>query len=99
MAEGDAYQEKENAKNIALRGGSNLPIHLTPVAWDGARSVRIGLPPKHRGLATTTYSYALTSYEKQDAAERIAALWNLGCAMGLETDEINNLAAQYREGK
>lgn len=92
MAEGERYQAQENAKNIALRGGSNLPIHLTPVAWDGARSVRIGLPPKHRGLATTTYSYALTSHEKQEAAERIAALWNLGAKVGWTTAQIEKMS-------
>jgi hypothetical protein len=90
-------REKEEAKLIAKRRGSNLPLHLTPVAWDGHRSVRIGLPPKHRGLATTAYSYALTDAEKQEAAERLAALWNLGCALQLSTEQINQLAEKHRE--
>lgn len=90
-------REKEEAALLAKRGGSNLPLHLTPVAWDGHRSVRIGIKPAHRGLATTAYSYALTDAEKQETAERIAALWNLGCAMSLTTAEIKALATKYRQ--
>jgi len=90
-------REKEEARIIAKRGGSNLPLHLAPAAWDGHRSVRIGLQPKHRGLATTAYSYGLTDGEKQEAAERIAALWNLGAALALTTEEINRLSEKYRQ--
>lgn len=89
------YRAKEEANLFAQRGGDNQPLGLIPAAWDGHRSVRIGLKPHHRGLATTAYSFALTDDEKQEVARRIAALWNLGRALGLTTEEIEAMASKH----
>lgn len=82
------YRKTEDGRLIAQRLGSNTPLSFTPAKWDGFRSVRVELHPKHRGLATTAYSFSLTSYEKVEVAERIAALWNLAAERRWTTSQI-----------
>lgn len=61
--------------------------HATlPAVFDGHRSIRLVEAGGTIGLATTTYAYQLSHEDRQDAARRIAAMWNL-CA-GLSTEEL-----------
>ena len=85
--------ERRDAAILAERGLGNQPIELMQAAWDGHRSVRVFAGKKHRGLATTAYSYALTDAEKVAVAARIAALWNLAAATGWNTEQIADMAA------
>ncbi|KAA0684574.1 hypothetical protein DTW90_36150 [Neorhizobium sp. P12A] len=68
---GESYEDKRQFDTY----GSNNPLYRQVAAWDGHRSVR--LAEDDIGLATTAYSYRLGYREIQEAAERIALLWNL----------------------
>lgn len=76
---------------LAGRKDLNTPIELARARWDGSRSIRIALE-RDRGLATTAYSYGLTDDEKERAARRIAALWDLATARRWSTKEIEEMA-------
>lgn len=84
----------EEQKILRRRNGSNRPLSLSGAVWDGHRSVRVNDGSRMIGLATAAYSYAMTDAEKVEAAERIAALWNLAAAHGWTTAEINQMAAR-----
>ncbi len=73
--------------NLGNRNPGNYLAH-----WDGGRSVRLVLEGSHIGLATTTYSYSLSPHDREQAARRIAALWNLALAKGWNTEEIERAA-------
>lgn len=83
--------EEDTQRVLALRNGENEPLHLKMAAWDGFRSIRLEMPQGSVGLATATYSYQLTHWERVDAAERLAALWNLAAAYGWDTRLIETL--------
>lgn len=59
-----------------------MPLHSQQATYDGFRSVR--LLNDDIGLATTTYSYKLGYDEVQEAAERIALMWNLHLGESVE---------------
>lgn len=62
--------------------GAPMPLHSQRATYDGYRSVR--LLHDDVGLATTTYSYKLSYDEVQEAAERIALMWNLHLGESVE---------------
>lgn len=62
--------------------GEPMPLHSQRATYDGHRSVR--LLNDNIGLATTTYSYKLGYDEVQEAAERIALMWNLHLGESVE---------------
>ncbi|GEM_PF-5173565 len=62
--------------------GEHMPLHSQCATYDGFRSVR--LLNDDIGLATTTYSYKLSYDEVQEAAERIALMWNLHLGESVE---------------
>lgn len=62
--------------------GEHAPLHSQCATYDGFRSVR--LLNDDIGLATTAYSYKLSYDEVQEAAERIALMWNLHLGESVE---------------
>lgn len=62
--------------------GPERPLHMQYATYDGYRSVR--LLNDNLGLATTAYSFALSYDEVQEAAERIALMWNLHLGESVE---------------
>ncbi|THV13763.1 hypothetical protein [Rhizobium rhizophilum] len=62
--------------------GEPMPLHSQRATYDGFRSVR--LLNDDIGLATTTYSYKLSYDEVEEAAERIALMWNLHLGESVE---------------
>jgi hypothetical protein len=62
--------------------GQSMPLHSQRATYDGFRSVR--LLNDDIGLATTTYSYKLSYGEVEEAAERIALMWNLHLGESVE---------------
>lgn len=87
-------REQENSNLRAQRQGQNTPLDLCPAHYDGDRSVRVEIGGKVIGMATTTYSYKLTTDERESAARRMAALWNLAAAFGWPTEQIEAMAAE-----
>lgn len=71
---------------------------MQQATYDGYRSVR--LLNDNLGLATTAYSFALSCDEVQEAAERIALMWNLHLGESVEELRLRYLkspAPQERE--
>lgn len=75
----------------------NLPVWLRPVWWDQYRNVRLTHGRGGIGLATTTYSYNLSFEEREQAARRIAALWNLAALNGWDTETIERMVEEKRQ--
>lgn len=68
-----------------------MPLHSQRATYDGFRSVR--LLNDDIGLATTAYSYKLGYDEVQEAAERIALMWNLHLGETVEELRLRYLDA------
>ena len=64
-------------KDPSKLDGRDIELRMLPAAYDGHRSVRVHTGREVIGLATATYSFGLDHEQRDEVAERIAALWNL----------------------